>query len=177
MDAEKVKECDAVKAIYKRKLFHASRYQGKIRIGSDKKIEGFVEYVDVLGNLHKDHFVRLLDESELDYLYELSYELKYRGLWFYLTSSLNTNTISKELFVIGLDYFGSEAIELAEELGFERPDKFYFTKKIYRKDIEALKVIESPQGIFSSQGKKETILEGQAIDDYLSEIVHNDGVK
>ena len=166
-----------MKAIYKGCSFRASRFQGKIRIGSDKKSEGFVEYVDVLGNRHEDHFVRLLDETELDYLYELTYELKYRGLWFYLTSSLNTNTISKELFVIGLDYFGSEAIELAEELGFERPDKFYFTKKIYRKDIEALKVIESPQGIFSSQGKKETILQGEAIDAYLSEIVHNDGVK
>ncbi|MCP3888284.1 MAG: hypothetical protein GY702_05345, partial [Desulfobulbaceae bacterium] len=57
-----------------------------------------------------------------------------------------------------------------EELGFERPDKFYFTKKIYRKDIEALKVIESPQGIFSSQGKKERILEGQEIDDYFASI-------
>jgi hypothetical protein len=159
-----------MKAIYKGCSFRASRFQGKIRIGSDKKSEGFVEYVDVLGNRHEDHFVRLLDETELDYLYELTYELKYRGLWFYLTSSLNTNTISKELFVIGLDYFGSEAIELAEELGFERPDKFYFTKKIYRKDIEALKVIESPQGIFSSQGKKERILEGQEIDDYFASI-------
>ena len=159
-----------MKAIYKGCSFRASRFQGKIRIGSDKKSEGFVEYVDVLGNRHEDHFVRLLDETELDYLYELTYELKYRGLWFYLTSSLNTNTISKELFVIGLDYFGSEAIELAEELGFERPDKFYFTKKIYRKDIEALKVIEIPQGIFSLQGKKERILEGQEIDDYFASI-------
>ena len=64
-----------MKAIFKGNLFRASRYQGKIRIGSNKKLEGFEEYVDVLGNLHKDHFVRLLDESELDYLYELSYEL------------------------------------------------------------------------------------------------------
>ena len=159
-----------MKAIYKGCSFRASRFQGKIRIGSDKKSEGFVEYVDVLGNRHEDHFVRLLDETELDYLYELTYELKYRGLWFYLTSSLNTNTISKELFVIGLDYFGSEAIELAEELGFERPDKFYFTKKIYRKDIEAFKIIEMPQGPFSNQGIKVRILEGQEIDDYFASI-------
>mgnify|MGYP000440942516 CR=1 FL=1 len=170
MDAEKIKECDAVKAIYKGKLFHASRYQGKIRIGSDKKLEGFVEYVDVLGNLHKDHFVRLLDESELDYLYELSYELKYQGRWFHLFTALNSRTIFEDYYEIILSFLDAEEKKLAEELDFERTDKFYYTKRIYRKDIEALKVIEIPQGIFSLQGKKERILEGQEIDDYFASI-------
>ena len=158
--------------IYKGKRYVADYTFGKavVTIYSYEKEMGFENAISPWGKVYDDYFSKQVIATELDYLYELSYELKYRGLWFYLTSSLNTNTISKELFVIGLDYFGSEAIELAEELGFERPDKFYFTKKIYRKDIEALKVIESPQGIFSSQGKKETILEGQAIDDYFASI-------
>lgn len=159
-----------MKAIYKGRLFHASRFQGKIRIGSDIKSEGFVEYVDVLGNLHKDHFVRLLDDRELDYLYELSYELKYKGRWFRLFTALNPQTISEDYFEIILSFLDLEEKKLAEELDFERTDKFYYTKRIYRKDIEKLKVIELPQGIFSSQGKKEKILEGQAIDDYFASI-------
>ena len=165
-----------MKAIFKGNLFRASRYQGKIRIGSNKKLEGFEEYVDVLGNLHKDHFVRLLDESELDYLYELSYELKYQGRWFHLFIALNSRTIFEDYYEIILSFLDAEEKKLAEELDFERTDKFYYTKRIYRKDIEALKVIEIPQGIFSSQGKKEILLQGEAIDTYLSEIVHNDGV-
>ncbi|MFN8648350.1 hypothetical protein [Streptococcus sp.] len=165
-----------MKAIFKGNLFRASRYQGKIRIGSNKKLEGFEEYVDVLGNLHKDHFVRLLDESELDYLYELSYELKYQGRWFHLFTALNSRTIFEDYYEIILSFLDAEEKKLAEELDFERTDKFYYTKRIYRKDIEALKVIEIPQGIFSSQGKKEILLQGEAIDTYLSEIVHNDGV-
>ncbi|WP_373712383.1 hypothetical protein [Streptococcus sp.] len=165
-----------MKAIFKGNLFRASRYQGKIRIGSNKKLEGFEEYVDVLGNLHKDHFVRLLDESELDYLYELSYELKYQGRWFHLFTALNSRTIFEDYYEIILSFLDTEEKKLAEELDFERTDKFYYTKRIYRKDIEALKVIEIPQGIFSSQGKKEILLQGEAIDTYLSEIVHNDGV-
>ena len=165
-----------MKAIFKGNLFRASRYQGKIRIGSNKKLEGFEEYVDVLGNLHKDHFVRLLDESELDYLYELSYELKYQGRWFHLFTALNSRTIFEDYYEIILSFLDAEEKKLAEELEFERTDKFYYTKRIYRKDIEALKVIEIPQGIFSSQGKKEILLQGEAIDTYLSEIVHNDGV-
>ena len=165
-----------MKAIFKGNLFRASRYQGKIRIGSNKKLEGFEEYVDVLGNQHKDHFVRLLDESELDYLYELSYELKYQGRWFHLFTALNSRTIFEDYYEIILSFLDAEEKKLAEELDFERTDKFYYTKRIYRKDIEALKVIEIPQGIFSSQGKKEILLQGEAIDTYLSEIVHNDGV-
>ena len=165
-----------MKVIFKGNLFRASRYQGKIRIGSNKKLEGFEEYVDVLGNLHKDHFVRLLDESELDYLYELSYELKYQGRWFHLFTALNSRTIFEDYYEIILSFLDAEEKKLAEELDFERTDKFYYTKRIYRKDIEALKVIEIPQGIFSSQGKKEILLQGEAIDTYLSEIVHNDGV-
>ncbi|MCP3931110.1 MAG: hypothetical protein GY705_18660 [Bacteroidetes bacterium] len=165
-----------MKAIFKGNLFRASRYQGKIRIGSNKKLEGFEEYVDVLGNLHKDHFVRLLDESELDYLYELSYELKYQGRWFHLFTALNSRTIFEDYYEIILSFLDAEEKKLAEELDFERTDKFYYTKRIYRKDIEALKVIEIPQGIFSSQGKKEILLQVEAIDAYLSEIVHNDGV-
>lgn len=159
-----------MKAIFKGNLFRASRYQGKIRIGSNKKLEGFEEYVDVLGNLHKDHFVRLLDESELDYLYELSYELKYQGRWFHLFTALNSRTIFEDYYEIILSFLDAEEKKLAEELDFERTDKFYYTKRIYRKDIEALKVIEIPQGIFSLQGKKERILEGQEIDDYFASI-------
>ena len=158
-------------AIFNGKKFDVT-YEGNniYTLISNVQYDGFAQYINILGQVAENTYIKEVENVELDFLYELSYELKYQGLWFYLTSSLNTNTISKELFVIGLDYFGSEAIELAEELGFERPDKFYFTKKIYRKDIEALKVIESPQGIFSSQGKKETILEGQAIDDYFASI-------
>ena len=158
-------------AIFNGKKFDVT-YEGNniYTLISNVQYDGFAQYINILGQVAENTYIKEVENVELDFLYELSYELKYRGLWFYLTSSLNTNTISKELFVIGLDYFGSEAIELAEELGFERPDKFYFTKKIYRKDIEALKVIESPQGIFSSQGKKERILEGQEIDDYFASI-------
>lgn len=163
-----------MKAIYQGKLFHASHYQGKIRVGSDKKLEGFEEYVDVLGNLHNDHFVRSLTESDLDYLYELSYELKYKDRWFHLYTALNTRTITEDYYEIILDFLDSEEKQLAEELEFERTDKFYYTKRIYRKDIEALKIIEIPQGIFSSQGKKETILQGEAIDTYLTEVVESD---
>ena len=42
--------------------------------------------------------------------------------------------------------------------------------KIGRKDIEALKIIEKPLGIFKDQGLKIKILEGKAIDNFLASV-------
>ena len=57
-----------------------------------------------------------------------------------------------------------------ESLGFTRSDKFYFDKKISRSDIEAIKIIEEPLGIFKDQGLKIKILEGADIDDFLASV-------
>ena len=43
-------------------------------------------------------------------------------------------------------------------------------KEIGRKDIEAIKIIEKPLGIFKDQGLKIKILEGKDIDDFLSSV-------
>ena len=158
-------------AIYKGKRYRAVKKGEKIRIGSDTKEYGFTEYVDVVGNVHYDRFVKLLDMDELDYLYEERFEIQYQGRWFHLFTALNSRTIFEDYYEIILSFLDAEEKKLAEELEFERTDKFYYTKRIYRKDIEALKVIEIPQGIFSLQGKKERILEGQEIDDYFASII------
>ncbi|MGT2712500.1 hypothetical protein [Streptococcus oriscaviae] len=165
--------------IYKGKKYTVSGHLGNniFVVYSDIKEVGFKNAISPWGKVYDDYFSKEVNESDLDYLYELSYELKYKDRWFHLYTALNTRTITEDYYEIILDFLDVEEKKLAEELDFERTDKFYYTKRIYRKDIEELKVIESPQGIFSSQGKKEIILQGEAIDAYLSEIVHNDGVK
>lgn len=159
-----------MKAVYNNKNYEAEFkiMATDVILYSYTKDEGFHNHTDPWGNEASDFFSKIVPQELITYIWENSYELKYKGRWFHLASSLNNKTISKELFVIGFDYCGSEGIELAEKLDFERPDKFYFEKRICRKDIEAIKVIETPLGIFSSQGKKERILEGQAIDDYFA---------
>ncbi|HEL9633527.1 TPA: hypothetical protein U0K44_000337 [Streptococcus suis] len=162
--------------IYKGKRYTASSHLGNkiVVIYSDSKEIGFKNAISPWGKVYDDYFSKEVFESDLDYLYELSYELKYKDRWFHLYTALNTRTITEDYYEIILDFLDSEEKQLAEELEFERTDKFYYTKRIYRKDIEALKIIEIPQGIFSSQGKKETILQGEAIDTYLTEVVESD---
>ena len=77
--------------------------------------------------------------SELDYLYELSYELKYQGRWFHLFTAFEFSNNFWRLLWDNSKFSWCRRKKLAEELDFERTDRFYYTKTIYRKDIEALK--------------------------------------
>ena len=76
-------------AYYKGHLLSAHYVGKKIRIGSSIKYEGFEPYTDVVGRVHYDHFVREVTDVDLDYLYDLSYQVKYKGRYYYVTSNLN----------------------------------------------------------------------------------------
>ena len=60
--------------------------------------------------------------------------------------------------------------QIKDELGFKQINKLEWAKEISRKDIEVLKIIETPLGIFKDQGVKAKSLEGQAIDNFLNSI-------
>ena len=105
--------------------------------------------------------------NELDYLYRTEYEIKYKGYFFDVMSVMKRKLIDKDLFVLNA---GIEKYPLIEKLGFEVYDKGQWWKKIGRKDIEALQIIEKPLGIFKDQGLKIKILEGADIDDFLASV-------
>ena len=65
---------------------------------------------------------------------------------------------------------GIEKYPLIEKLGFEVYDKGQWWKEIGRRDIEALKIIEEPEGIFKDRGVKMKIIEGKDIDDFLASV-------
>lgn len=106
-----------------------------------------------------------MDIHELDYLYRIVYEIQYKGHFFDVMSAMKRKLIDKDLFVLNA---GIEKYPLIEKLGFEVYDKGQWWKKIGRKDIETLKIIEKPLGIFKDQGLKIKILEGKAIDEFLA---------
>ena len=82
-------------------------------------------------------------------------------------SFVNRKLIDKDLFVLNA---GIEKYPLIEKLGFEVYDKGQWWKEIGRRDIEALKIIEKPLGIFKDQGLKVKILKGKDIDEFLASI-------
>ena len=153
--------------IYKGKKYRVAKISTFYRVISGEKEEGFEEYIDILGEKRPDIFVKDVDIHELDYLYEIEYEIQYKGHFFDVMSFVNRKLIDKDLFVLNA---GIEKYPLIERLGFEVYDKGQWWKKIGRKDIEVLKIIEKPLGIFKDQGVKVKILEGEAIDEFLASV-------
>lgn len=153
--------------IYKGKKYRVAKDSTSFWLVSQEKEEGFEEYIDIFGEKSPDVFVKDVDIHELDYLYETVYEIQYKGHFFHVMSAMKRKLIDKDLFVLNA---GIEKYPLIEKLGFEVYDKGQWWKEIGRKDIEALKIIEKPLGIFKDQGLKVKILEGKDIDDFLASV-------
>ena len=155
-------------AVYKQK-----KYDAELRLGKDVtlynyvKEEGFENYVDPWGRESDTFFSKKVDIHELDYLYKMVYEIQYKGHFFHMMSAMKRKLIDKDLFWLNA---GVEEYELIEKLGFEVYDKGEWWKEIGRKDIEAIKIIEKPLGIFKDRGSKVKIIEGKDIDDFLASV-------
>ena len=155
-------------AIYKQKKYRANKLiDGHVTLYSYSQDEGFENYVSPRGEVSYDFFSKVVNIRELDYLYEIKYEFLYRGHYFKALSTMIRKLIDKDYFEISA---GIEKYDLIEKLGFKRLDESTWWKEIGRKDIEAIKIIEEPLGIFKDKGSKVKILEGKAIDDFLASI-------
>lgn len=155
-------------AIYKQKKYDAELRLGKdVTLYSYVKEEGFENHVDPWGRESDNFFSKKMDIHELDYLYRIVYEIQYKGHFFDVMSAMKRINIDEDWFAIRA---GIEKYELIEKLGFEVYDKGEWRKEIGRKDIEALKIIEKPLGIFKGQGSKVKIIEGADIDDFLASV-------
>ena len=155
-------------AIYKQKKYRANKLiDGHVTLYSYSQDEGFENYVSPRGEVSYDFFSKVVDIRELDYLYEIWYEIQYKGHFFDVMSVMKRKLIDKDLFVLNA---GIEKYPLIEKLGFEVYDKGQWWKEIGRKDIETLKIIEKPLGIFKDRGVKVKIIEGKDIDDFLASV-------
>ena len=155
-------------AIYKQKKYDADvELDNTVTIYSYVKEEGFENDITPWGEVEDDYFSKKVNMNELDYLYRIVYEIQYKGHFFDVMSTMIRRVIDEDRFAIRA---GIEKYELIEKLGFEVYDKGQWWKKIGRKDIEALKIIDKPLGIFKDQGLKIKILEGKEIDDFLASV-------
>ena len=152
-------------AIYKQKKFEAENVVGdEVTLYSYVKYEGFQNHIDPWGEVSDNFFSKQVNMEDLDYLYSIRYEIQYKGRFF----SFHNGDFSKIIIYKDRYYIGTGDFSLAEQLGFEREDKLYFRKKLHRKDIEAIKIMEIPEGKFSDQDIKITIVKGKEIDDFLA---------
>ena len=157
-------------AIHQGKKYNVSKGLSNndwIVLTSDTKDGGFSNYIDSWGEEFDDFFSKKVKMEELDFLYSIHYEIQYKGHSFYVSSGMIRRNIEKDWFEI---IPSANQNQIKDELGFKQINKLEWAKEISRKDIEVLKIIETPLGIFKDQGVKVTSLEGQNIDNFLNSI-------
>ena len=155
-------------AVYKQQNFEAEyKNDDEVILYSSVRVEGFQNYIDSRGKLFPDYFSKTVKIEELDYLYKIHYEIQYKGHFFHITSAMNQMNIKNDWFELIPNI---KQNELRNELGFKQINKLDWTKEIGRKDIEAIKIVETPVDIFKDQGSKIKILEGKDIDEFLASV-------
>ena len=155
-------------AIYKQQKFESEyKNDDEVILYSSVRVEGFQNYIDSRGKLFPDYFSKTVKIEELDYLYKIHYEIQYKGHFFHITSAMNQMNIKNDWFELIPNI---KQNELKNELDFKQINKLDWAKEIGRKDIEAIKIVETPVDIFKVQGSKFKILEGKDIDEFLASV-------
>lgn len=155
-------------AVYKQQNFEVEyKNDDEVILYSSVRVEGFQNYIDSRGKLFPDYFSKTVKIEELDYLYKIHYEIQYKGHFFHITSAMNQMNIKNDWFELIPNI---KQNELKNELDFKQINKLDWAKEIGRKDIEAIKIVETPVDIFKVQGSKFKILEGKDIDEFLASV-------
>ena len=136
-------------------------------ITSRVRKEGFTNYIDVLGNEHSELYMKIINANEVDVIYNEDVFIKYKDKYFHLfADKISRNAVLDDSYMI---WTNSE--QLAQEYIFEKKEQFVFIKYITRKEIGAVKIVKTPVLEFKDIEQSEEILEGDALDNWLSELI------
>ncbi len=136
-------------------------------ITSRVRKEGFTNYIDVLGNEHSELYMKIVNANEVDVIYNEDIFIKYKDKYFHLfADKISKNAVLDDSYMI---WTNSE--QLAQEYIFEKKEQFVFIKYITRKEIGAVKIVKTPVLEFKDIEQSEEILEGDALDNWLSELI------
>ena len=153
--------------LYNGKKYKIKKKNDKYIITSRVRKEDFINYIDVLGNEHSELFMKIVNANEVDIIYNEDILIKYKDKYFHLfADKVSRNAVLADSYMI---WTNSE--QLAQEYIFEKKEQFVFIKYITRKEIGAVKIVKTPVLDFKDIEQSEEIIEGDALDSWLSELI------
>ena len=153
--------------VYNGKKYKIKKKNDKYIITSRVRKEDFINYIDVLGNEHSELFMKIVNANEVDIIYNEDILIKYKDKYFHLfADKVSRNAVLADSYMI---WTNSE--QLAQEYIFEKKEQFVFIKYITRKEIGAVKIVKTPVLDFKDIEQSEEIIEGDALDGWLSELI------
>ncbi len=129
--------------------------------------EGFINYIDILGNEHFDLYMKRVKANEVDIIYKEDVFIKFKDVYFQLFA----NKILKEDVLDNSYMIWTASDQIAQKYNFEKKEQFVFTKYITRNEIEAIKIIKKPILEFKDRVTLEEIFEGDKLDEWLTKLI------
>ncbi len=152
--------------IYKGKLFDNVEVRNrKVELVSPINLEGFINYVDVIGRIHSDLFIRELEFADVDLIYDEEITISYKGMDFELFVPITPISVEDNKFVLF-----TESEEIAKKYIFEKKEQFVFSKEIGREQIDSIKISQKPIKEFAEHGVKERIIPHEEVNEWLRSI-------
>lgn len=147
--------------------YKIKKRDGEYIITSRIRKEEFSNYIDVLGNEHSDLYMKNVDVNEVDIIYKEDIFIKYKDEYFQLFA----DKIFKQDVLDDSYMIWTSSEQLAHDYVFEKKEQFVFIKFISREEIGDIKIVKKPMLDFKEQDSIEEILEGDALDNWLSEFI------
>ncbi|KIL51071.1 hypothetical protein [Jeotgalibacillus campisalis] len=117
--------------MYKGKQYPLTKIGQRLILKSTNEEPGFTKYVDVLGKIHEDLFVKEVKRKDLEKVFQVNDLAYYKGEKFDVLNVINDDTEEIELFTMNKSK--------AEKLGFIQHDQLSFRKTTARKEVELVK--------------------------------------
>ena len=151
-------------AEYNGKVYPAAIRNGKCRLRSGEDESGFVELIDLGGNIHHDLFVKEVALDEIDALFELKYKIVYKG------KEYSPFSIGKLVIDQGKIMLFSNNAKDVEDNGFQKQEPFVFKKEVAIDEIDCLIEIKEPMLDFSSLPTETKVIPNDEIEAYWEEL-------
>lgn len=156
--------------IYDNNKYPAEICNNMVEITSKYYVEGFERYVDIMGRVHDDIFVKKVSIDDVKLFYKEHTYIKYKNEWFQLFADkiLKSAVIDNEFMI------WTDSEQLACEYEFEKKEQFVFVKNITREEIQSIKIVRVPVLSFKNEEVLETVFEGKRVIDYLNIFVNEE---
>lgn len=148
------------KCIYKGQEFSCRVKRNEVIIFANKSKDGFSEYKDVLGNVCKGVFSKVINIEETDAIYNVIYKVEYCGHYFEVMSLSKTALETQKIIIV------TQNEESARQFDFMKHEQFVFIKEIELREATRLKVIKIP---VRQDNNSDCIEEEYRLSEYLKE--------
>lgn len=128
---------------------------------SDKKLNGFTNYIDVLGKVQEDTFTKEVSIDDVDLAYYLKVNALYKGKEFE-TCGIGSFCLEDNSLVLS-----SRETKDMEDYGFEKQEQFVFDKEVSLDDLDALIEIKTPILKFRRMPEKRKLILKSMIKEYI----------